>query len=423
MHKTLIMAGAVLALAMPVYAQEAADKAAQQPAATPTPAAAPGGEAATTARPAAATVENAVIGEVMAQVSVSGTLVARQEVQIYPQVQGFEITELLVEPGDTVEQGQLLARLSDATLKAQLAQAEAEYQRSEAGLSQARSQIASAAASENQAASALERVQRLQRSGNASQAALDQAVSAEASARAGAASAADGVAVAQAQVAQAAAARDIARLNVSHTEIKAPVAGVVSNRTAELGAIAGSGAQPLFTLIGNGQIEVAGEVIETALEQLNVGDQALMRVAGVGEVKGEVRLVPASVDPVTRLGIVRVSLEANPSLRTGLFASGWITTERRDAVTVPSSAILASDNPVGEVVQVVQGNRIETRPVKAGLLWQGRREIIEGVAVGETVIARAAAFFRDGDPVDPVSASTQPAQAPAETPATQATAP
>lgn len=419
MHKTLIMAGAMLALAMPVYAQEATQEGAQQSAA---PAVA-GGEAATAARPAAATVESAVIGEVMAQVSVSGTLVARQEVQIYPQVQGFEITELLVEPGDTVEQGQLLARLSDATLKAQLAQAEAEYQRSEAGLSQARSQIASAAASENQAASALERVQRLQRSGNASQAALDQAVSAEASARAGAASAADGVAVAQAQVVQAAAARDIARLNVAHTEIKAPVAGVVSNRNAELGAIAGSGAQPLFTLIGNGQIEVAGEVIETALEQLNVGDTALMRVAGVGEVSGEVRLVPASVDPVTRLGIVRVSLEANPSLRTGLFASGWITTERRDAVTVPSSAVLASDNPVGEVVQVVRDNRIQTRPVKAGLLWQGRREIIEGVAVGETVVARAAAFFRDGDPVDPVSASTQQAQAPAETPAAPVAAP
>ncbi|AXC50953.1 efflux RND transporter periplasmic adaptor subunit [Paracoccus suum] len=391
----------------------------------PAPATAKAEDGQVTARPAAATVEDAVVSEVLAQVPVSGTLVARQEVQIFPQVQGFEITELLVEPGDRVEKGQLLARLSDATLKAQLAQAEAEYQRAEAGLSQSRSQIASAAASLNQATSALERVQRLQRSGNASQATLDQAVSAEASARAAAASAGDGVAVAQAQVAQAEAARDIARLNVERTEIKAPVAGVVSNRTAELGAIAASGAQPLFTMTANGQIEVAGEVIETALEQLKVGDPALMRVAGVGDVTGEVRLVPASVDPVTRLGIVRVSLEANPALRTGLFASGWITTERRDAVTVPAGAILASDDPAGGVVQVVKNDRIETRPVRAGLLWDGRREIIEGLAAGETVLARAAAFFSNGDPVEPVRAgAAEPAlQAKAPAPETVAAAP
>ncbi|MEF9605628.1 efflux RND transporter periplasmic adaptor subunit, partial [Paracoccus sp. PXZ] len=78
-------------------------------------------------------------------------------------------------------------------------------------------------------------------------------------------------------------------------------------------------------------------------------------------------------------------------------ASGWIVTDRRQAVTVPASAILADAS--GERVQVVRDGRIETRKVRGGLLWQGRREILEGIAAGEQVVARAGAFFRSGDQV------------------------
>jgi len=361
------------------------------------PAAAP---EAVESRPAAATVARATVAEVVARVPVSGTLVAQQEIQVFPQVSGYEIVEIAVDAGDRVEKGALLARLSDLTLNAQLQQAEAEYMRAEAALRQARSQVASTEAALNQAAAALERAQALRRSGSASQAALDQAISAEASARAAAASAADGVAVAQAALAQAAAARDIARLNVERTRIVAPEAGVISARTAELGAIAGTGQAPLFTLVAGGRIELAGEIIETALGDLKMGDPATVRVAGVGEVEGTVRLVPAAVDPVTRLGVVRISLGDDPALRTGLFATGWIITERRQAVTVPASAVLTAAGH--ETVQVVRNGRIETREVEAGLLWEDLREIRAGLEAGETVVARAGAFFRDGDPIDAV---------------------
>lgn len=350
---------------------------------------------------AAASVVDAVIAEVQAQVPISGTLVAEKQVQVYPQVSGFEIVEITVDSGDEVEKGQLLARLSDSALRAQLEQAKAEYQRAEAGLSQAQSQVGSAEASLAQASAALDRAKKLRDSGNTSQAALDQAVSAEAGARATLASNAGGVALAEAQMAQAAAARDVAQLDLDHTRILAPVAGVISDRNAELGALAGAAQEPLFVLVSDGRIELAGEVIETALGLLEVGQPATIAVAGAGKVKGEVRRVPASVDATTRLGIVRVALEDSSDLRVGLFASGWITTIRRDAVTVPATAVLAQDDDT-EIVQVVQDGRIETRKVKAGLLWQGRREILEGIEAGETVIARSGAFFRNGDPVDPV---------------------
>lgn len=349
------------------------------------------------------TVVAAAMAEMQARVPVSGTLVARQIVQVFPQVANFEITEVLAEAGDRVDKGQVLARLSTDTLSAQLAQAEAEYQRAEAGVGQARSNIDSAAASLTQAQIALDRAQRLRQGGNASQASLDQAVAAEANARASAASANDGLAVAKAALAQADAARRITRLNLERADIVAPVAGLVVARTAELGALSGGSTQPLFTLIADGAVEMEAEVIETALQSLKVGAPAEISVAGLDKFGGEVRLVPASVDPVTRLGLMRISLDPQPGLRLGLFASGWVITARREALTVPASALLSDAG--GDRVQVVRDETVETREVRAGLLWDGRREILAGLEAGEQVIARSGAFFRDGDQVRAVTAA------------------
>ncbi len=341
------------------------------------------------------TLATAEVTPVQARVPVSGSLVARRQVQVHANVAGYEITEVMAEVGDSVRAGDVLARLSEDALAAQLAQADAEYRRSEAAVRQAQSQIDSAVATLTEAASTLERTRSLRKSGNASQAVLDQAVAAGASAQAAAALAADGLGVAEAARAQADASRRLARLNLGYARIIAPVDGVVVARGAELGAIPGTGGDPLFTLVDKGEIELAGDVIETALNGLKPGDPAEIAVAGVGPVTGKLRLLPASVDPMTRLGLARIALDPDPRLRVGLFAQGWIVTERREALTVPLTAILADAK--GERVQVVRNGVVETRPVRGGLIWQGRREVLEGLKPGEQVVARAGAFFADGD--------------------------
>ncbi|RJE85713.1 efflux RND transporter periplasmic adaptor subunit [Paracoccus onubensis] len=325
----------------------------------------------------AITVSVAETSEVQARVPVVGTLTAREEVQVHSQVTGHEITEILVEAGDRVEKGQPLARLSRDTLEAQLAQADAGYQQAEAAL--------------KQAATALKRAQSLRASNNASQAALDDAVAAEANAQAG--------------LAQAEAARRLARLDLDRTEIVAPVTGQIVERNATLGTMSG-GTEPLFTLIADGAIEMSAEVIETALQSLQPGAPAQISVAGLGQVSGEVRLIPASVDPVTRLGKMRIALDDVPGLRRGLFASGWVITAKREAVTIPATAVLSDDD--GDRVQVVKDGVVQSRQVRAGLLWDGRREIIEGVAADEQVITRSGAFFRDGDSVKIVDGASDP---------------
>lgn len=389
----LVLMGALLMFTTQAMAQTAPANAAEE---------GPAETQKTGAELPAITIATAHREKVEARVSVTGSMVARKEVMVNANVSGYEITAIEAEIGDSVKAGDVLARLSSATLTALLQQAEAEFQRAEAGVSQSESQLASSEASLTQAVQTLERTQSLRRSGNAPQATLDQAIAAEASARAAVASANDGIGVARAALAQATAAREVARLNLGYATIAAPVDGVVVQRSAELGAISGAGTQALFTLIANSEVEFAGEVVETALGQLEPGQAVELTVAGIGQIEGSLRLVPASVDMATRLGAVRVSLEADPRLRTGLFASGWIVTAKRDSVTVPVTAVLADDS--GERVQIVKGDEIESRPVKAGLIWQGQREILEGVAEGEDVVARAGAFFRTGDRIRPVRA-------------------
>ncbi len=144
----------------------------------------------------------------------------------------------------------------------------------------------------------------------------------------------------------------------------APVSGLVTERSAELGALSSAAAGPMFVIIAEGTVEMRGEVIETALLELKTGDPVQLQVAGVGPIAGKVRLLPPSVDATTRLGEVMISLPADDRLRPGLFASGSIETARRMALTVPASAVLSDQS--GDRVQVVSGGVVETRPVRPG---------------------------------------------------------
>ncbi|MEM5520172.1 efflux RND transporter periplasmic adaptor subunit [Sulfitobacter sp. AS59] len=346
------------------------------------------------------TVATATQAEVVNRVSISGTLEPYREVLVYPLVTGFPIEVLMVDVGAEVAKGDTLAQLNVDTLNAQLSQAKAEFARAEAGVRQAQSQITSAKASAAQARSVLERNQQLDRSGNVTQAALDQAVANSQTADAAAASAEDGLEVARAQVLQAQAQLDIAQLDLDHATIKAPTAGIISARNAQVGAIANNSAEPLFRMIQDGVIEVQADVIETELAQISVGDPAQLEIPGAGTVEGTVRLVAPTVDATNRLGDVRVSLEGSNMLRTGLFAGGWIITDRHEGLTVPTTAILTDAK--GDYLLEVQDNTLIRRDVTAGFIWNDIREVISGLDDGAIVVARASAFFSDGDKVNPV---------------------
>jgi len=353
------------------------------------------------------TVTTAKIVKFVGQVSVTGTLVARNEVMVNPRVAGRTIMAVHADIGDQVQKGDLLADLDRKMLQVQADQARAVEQQSAAGLLQARAQVAVSASNLKQAKTNYQRDASLKRTGTISQARLDLSQTALSSAQASDRAAQEGVTVANARLEQAKIGVRLADLNLSYTRITAPVSGTVSARNANLGAIAAAGRNPMFQIVKDNKIELSSEVIETDIARLAQGDSAAVQVAGVGQITGKVRLVSPRVDPRTRLGNVRISLQPDPALRLGLFANGWIVTARRQSLGIPASAVLA-DAQSDFVLVVDKAGVVHKRRVKTGLIWHGMREIRSGLSKGETVLLRAGAFFRDGDRVSPVTAPQEP---------------
>ncbi len=334
---------------------------------------------------------------------VTSSLTARREVLVSPQVDGLRIVELLAEEGDRVVEGQVLARLERRTLEAQLAQLKATRSSADAAIAQARSKIKETEAAVKQAEAAFERAKGLVKSGTTSRAIFDQREAAARTAAAVAASAKDGLAVAQAGRAQVEAQIDESNLRLSFTEITAPSAGIISRRTAQLGAVAAASGKPLFRIVAKGEIELDAEIPEVYLPRVAPGHPARVQVAGLKERKGKVRLVGAEVDRATRLGRVRVFIGDDAQLRVGTFARGLIDTARREGLSVPSSAVLHKNG--GQTVQVVKNGRVETRKVRTGMTRAERTEIIDGLKDGELVVLRSGSLLRDGDKVRPVRAA------------------
>jgi HlyD family secretion protein len=349
------------------------------------------------------TIARAERHEVVDTLAVTGTLVAREEVLVGAEVDGLRIVTIDADVGDRVGAGQVLARLDHAQLDTQLAQSEASIAKAEAAIQQAQASIAETQASALQSQASLERTQTLRGNGNASAEQLLARQTEVKVAEARIASAQETAHSAVADKALAQAQRDDVALRIARAEIKAPVAGVVSERQARIGAVVGMSSQPLFRLIRDGEVEFQAEVTETGMPRVAIGQSVELQLTGFDRpVRGTVRLVDPTVDATSRLGRVAVTLPAQAGLRPGVFAQGSIETGRRPALTVPLSAVFFSAE--GAYVQAVRdGNVVDRRPVETGFVGDGRVEIRRGLAEGEAVVLRAGSFLRSGDRIAPVS--------------------
>ena len=352
----------------------------------------------------AVTVVPAAEREIVERAIVTGTLVPRQEVLVAPEVEGLRITDVLVEEGDRVKEGQVLARISRDLLETSLAQNTATVARADAGIAQAQSQIIQAEAAQVEAAKALERSQALMKTGNTTEAQLEQRVSAARAAGGRLAAARDGLRMAEAEKHTAEAQREEIQLKLARTEIRAPLPGIISRKNARVGATASVAGDPLFRIIANGEIELEGEVTETQLARIREGAPAQVTVEPGRTIQGRVRNIFPEVDRATRLGRVRISLPSDDTLRIGAFARGEVELARRTGVAVPTASVIYGAS--GPIVQVVVDDKVQARRVRTGLTAEGYVQIENGVAAGDRVVARAGSFLRDGDIVRPVLAAT-----------------
>ena len=308
---------------------------------------------------------------VTSTVSFTGAIAARYDMPIGNDGDTGRIVGVYVEAGDHVERGQLLARLDDSVLVPQV-------NRLEAALEQAKAQAALSAAE-------YRRAQGVEAAGALSAEDIEKR-------HATAITDAANVKVVAAQLAEAQA-------RLTRTRIVAPIAGTVLTRKAEVGQIANPGGDALFRVASGGEVEMRGQLAEQDLAQVKVGDPAMVHITGVPPpFDGRVRLLGAIIDPQTRLGEIRISLQPDPALRPGAFARGTVSVGKAMRPVVPQTAVL-SDGSGSYVFVVDAKSHAVRREVRVTDTSDAGVIIASGLDGTERVVTTAAGFLRDGEEV------------------------
>ncbi len=334
------------------------------------------------------------------RVIASGLVTPVETVQVQPLIEGQPIEALMVDVGDSVAKGQPLARLSETALVLRKSQLEASRAAAVAAIAQAEAQRVEAQSAAAEALRVRDRTERLRSQGSGTRALADQAAAQADAAQARVTVAEQGARAAEAQRDQVAAQIADIDLQLQRTLVIAPVAGLVTARNAQVGAIASAAGPAMFTLIRDGLLELRADLAERDVLRLATGQPASLRAAGLGEpLPGHVRLVEPTVDPASRLGRVRIAVDTPDRLRSGLFAEAEILVAEREALAVPVSAMDGD-----AVLRVTAGGTVERAPVTTGIREGGLIEITSGLFAGDVIVARAGAFVRPGDRINPVPA-------------------
>ena len=335
------------------------------------------------------------------RVIASGLVAAVEEVQVAPLIEGQPLEALLVDVGDTVTEGQVLAVLSRSTLDLQKSEALASLAAARAVIAQGEASLLEAESSAAEAQRVADRTATLREQGTAPQAQADTANANAVSAAARVAVAKQALESARAQLTLSEARLENVELQLSRTEVKAPVGGKIIARNAKLGAIATAAGLPMFVLIRDGALELRADVAEADILRLAEGQPARLRAIGKGEaLTGTVRLLEPTIDPVSRLGQARIAVSDSEALRSGMFVEAEIIVEEREALAVPLTAVGLT--ATGITVLRVKDGLVEQVTVKTGIRDGAFVEIIDGLAAGDQVVSKAGAFVRPGDRINPV---------------------
>jgi RND family efflux transporter MFP subunit len=185
-----------------------------------------------------------------------------------------------------------------------------------------------------------------------------------------------------------------------HTRIHAPIAGIVTARHAEVGAVAAPGA-PLLTLEDGRRYWLEADVPESHIAGLRPGQslQVAVEAAGIAGTAPVREILPAA-DPGTRTTLARLDLPASPRLRSGQFGRVWIPAGHRQAIRVPRQAV-AERGQLEGVYAVGPDGIARFRLVRTGTEREGHVEILSGLTAGEQIVVAGVDTVRDGVKIEP----------------------
>jgi len=304
------------------------------------------------------------------QIEANGNIMPWQETRVGPEIGGLRLVSVLVNVGDIVKKGEVLARLNADLVEIELATANAQLMEAQAAL--------------REATETLDRAQRLVKSGGVSQQDLMQYQTKAQTAEAR-------IQGAQAQV-------RTQELRLDHATLLSPDDGVISSRTAAEGAIVQAGSE-LFRLIRQARLEWRAEVSGETLLRVSVGQRVTVKSPLGDDIVGRVRQIAPTVDLATRNGLIYVDLPAEANLKAGLQVSGVLDAGKRKALVLPASS-LARDGKTPHVFRVNSSNQIESVEVKTGRTKGDWVEIVEGLDGNTQVVAADVDSLQPGETVE-----------------------
>ena len=303
------------------------------------------------------------------RLSANGNIAPWQEAIVGAESNGLRLSEVRANVGDIVKRGQTLAQFAPDTVRADLAQQAAAVAEAEAALAEADTNAA--------------RARTLQDSGAMSTQQINQYVTA--------------AKTAAARLQSAKATRDGGQLRVNFTRVVAPDDGVISSRSATVGAVV-NGGQELFRLIRKNRLEWRAEVTAADLAKVAAGQAVVVTTPTGASVNGKVRVVAPTVDAATRNAIVYVDLTSNAAAKAGMFASGDFSVGSARALSLPQQAVVLRDG-MTYVYLLLAENKVSQLKVQTGRRFNDRVEISSGLKGSETVVVNGAAFLAQGDTV------------------------
>jgi RND family efflux transporter MFP subunit len=322
-------------------------------------------------------------GSMALKLPANGNVTAWQEASIGAEASGLRLTQVLVNVGDTVKKGQLLATFAGDAVQADVAQAKA-------ALMEAQANALDAAAN-------AERARTLQNTGALSTQQINQYLTAEKTA------------AARVQAAQATLSAQGVR--TQNTQVRAPDNGVISARGATVGAVVGGGTE-LFRMIRGGRLEWRAEVTSNEIASIKPGAKAMVTAASGAQVEGTVRTVAPTIDAATRNALVYVDLPANAGVKAGMFAKGDFALGAANALTLPQQALVLRDG-FTYAMRVEANNKVTQVKLETGRRVGDSVEIKQGAKLSDRFVASGASFLADGDTVKVVDAKPTVAAAPA----------
>ncbi len=313
---------------------------------------------------AAVSPSNSALG---LQLSANGNVAAWQEASIGAEVNGLKLLEVRVNVGDMVKRGQVLATFSVDAARADVLQVQAS--------------LAEAQANAAEAAANAQRARSLQDTGAISAQQINQFTTAEQTANA--------------RVEAARALLSAAQVRLKNGQLTAPDNGIISARSATVGAVVGAGSE-LFRMIRQGRLEWRAEVTSSEVARIKPGQVAMVTAASGAQVQGKVRVIAPTVDPVTRNALVYVDLPYSAGIKAGMFAKGEFDLGASNALTIAQQSVVVRDG-FSYVFALTPDSHVSQVKVQTGRRLGDRVEIISGIKADAELVNSGAGFLNDGD--------------------------